>query len=369
MQFTALQIATLIKGKIEGNRDAMVSHVSKIEDATEGSMSFIANPKYEEYLYTTQASVIIVNETLELTREIKPTLIRVKDAYSGFAFLLEKYNEIISRTGKNGIEQPSFVAKSASLGKDIYIGAFSYIGENVLIGDNVRIYPGCYIGDNVVINEDSCIYPGVKIYDGCSIGSRVVLHSGSVIGADGFGFAPQKDGTYKKIPQIGNVIIEDDVEIGSNTTVDRATMGSTHIRKGVKLDNLIMVAHNVDIGDHTVIAAQTGVSGSTKIGKNCLIGGQVGIVGHIHLADGTRINAQSGVSKSVQNPNITLSGSPAFEFKTSLKSQAIFRNLPDLQQRLMQLEEQVKMLSSLLNHSVIPVESDRNNGTYSGIKE
>lgn len=350
MQFTALQIATLIKGKIEGDPDAKVSHVAKIEEAGAGSLSFIANPKYEEYLYTTNASIIIVNDTLEVLEQVKPTLIRVKDAYSGFASLLEKYNEIISRKGRNGIEQPSFVSKTASIGKDVYIGAFTYIGENVIIGDNVKIYPGCYIGDNVVINEDSQLFAGVKIYDGCSIGSRVILHSGAVIGGDGFGFAPQKDGTYRKVPQIGNVIIEDDVEIGANTTIDRATMGSTHIRKGVKLDNLIQIAHNAEIGENTVIAAQTGVSGSTKLGKNCIVGGQVGIVGHIQLADGTRINAQSGLSKSVNEPNQALTGSPAFDYKSSLRSQAIFRNLPELQQRIYKLEEMVAQLSSQLNN-------------------
>ncbi|MBS1779981.1 MAG: UDP-3-O-(3-hydroxymyristoyl)glucosamine N-acyltransferase [Bacteroidetes bacterium] len=350
MQFTALQIATLIKGKIEGDPDAKVSHVAKIEEAGAGSLSFIANPKYEEYLYTTNASIIIVNDTLEVLEQVKPTLIRVKDAYSGFASLLEKYNEIISRKGRNGIEQPSFVSKSASIGKDVYIGAFTYIGENVIIGDNVKIYPGCYIGDNVVVNEDSQLFAGVKIYDGCSIGSRVILHSGAVIGGDGFGFAPQKDGTYRKVPQIGNVIIEDDVEIGANTTIDRATMGSTHIRKGVKLDNLIQIAHNAEIGENTVIAAQTGVSGSTKLGKNCIVGGQVGIVGHIQLADGTRINAQSGLSKSVNEPNQALTGSPAFDYKSSLRSQAIFRNLPELQQRIYKLEEMVAQLSSQLNN-------------------
>ena len=353
MQFTALQIATLIKGKIDGSPDTKVSHVSKIEDATEGSLSFIANPKYEDYLYITNASIIIVNESLELSQKIKPTLIRVKDAYSGFALLLEKYNELISRSGKNGIEQPSFVSKTASLGKDVYIGAFAYIGNNVMIGDRVKIYPGAYIGDNVVIDEDSKIFPGVKIYDGCSIGSRVVIHSGTVIGGDGFGFAPQADGTYKKIPQIGNVIIEDDVEIGSNTTIDRATMGSTIIRRGAKLDNLIQIAHNVEVGENTVIAAQTGVSGSTKVGKNCMIGGQVGMVGHIQIADGTKINAQSGISKSVLTPNTVLNGSPAFEYKSSLKSQAIFRNLPEFNQRLLKLEETILELTSLLAHQSV----------------
>lgn len=355
MQFTALQIATLIKGKIEGNPNIKVSHVAKIEEADEGSLSFIANPKYEEYLYSTNASVIIINDTLEIKEEVKPTLIRVKDAYGSFAFLLEKYNEILSRRGKNGIEQLSYVSKTASIGKDVYIGSFTYIGDNVLIGDNVKILPGCYIGDNVVINEDSKIYAGVKIYDGCSLGSRVIVHSGTVIGGDGFGFAPQGAGPYKKIPQIGNVIIEDDVEIGSNTTIDRATMGSTIIRKGVKLDNLIQIAHNVEIGENTIIAAQTGVAGSTKVGKNCIIGGQVGIVGHIHIADGTRINAQSGLTKSISSGNITLNGSPAFDYKSSLKSQAIFRNLPELQQRIQQLEDTVQELSMLLTHQKLEI--------------
>jgi UDP-3-O-[3-hydroxymyristoyl] glucosamine N-acyltransferase len=352
MQFTALQIATLIKGQIEGDPEATVSRVAKIEEAGEGALSFIANPKYEEYLYSTNASIIIVNESMEITQAVKPTLIKVKDAYSGFALLLEKYNEIISRIGKNGIEQPSYVSKSASIGKDVYLGAFTYVGENSIIGNNVKIYPGCYIGDNVVINDDSVLYAGVKIYNGCSLGSRVIIHSGTVIGGDGFGFAPQKDGTYKKVPQIGNVIIEDDVEIGANTTIDRATMGSTYIRKGVKLDNLIQIAHNVEIGENTVIAAQTGISGSTKVGKNCIIGGQVGMVGHIQIADGTRINAQSGLSKSVTEPNVALTGSPAFDYKSSLKSQAIFRNLPELQQRLLKLEDMVEELTALLNNNI-----------------
>jgi len=349
MQFTAQQIATLIQGKLEGDPEARVSDVAKIEEAVNGSLCFISNPKYEEYLYTSRASIIIVNESLELTQPVKPTLIRVKDAYSGFAFLLEKYNQLISGGSKSGIEQPSYISPTATLGKDVYVGAFAYIGEHAVIGDGVKIYPGCYIGNNVVIRENSKIYSGVKIYDECRLGCNVVIHSGAVIGGDGFGFAPLEDGTYKKIPQMGNVIIEDDVEIGANTTVDRATMGSTVIRKGVKLDNLIMIAHNVEIGEHTVIAAQTGISGSTKIGKYCVIGGQVGVVGHIHLADGTRINAQSGLSKSISNPNTTLNGTPAFEHKSSLKSQAIFRNLPDMQHRLQKLEDTIQELSALLS--------------------
>jgi len=349
MQFTAQQIATLIQGKLEGDPGAKVNDVARIEEAVKGSLSFISNQKYEEYLYTSKASIIIVNESLELTQPVNATLIRVKDAYSSFAVLLEKYNEIISGSDKTGIEQPSYICETATIGKDVYVGAFAYIGENVVIWDGVKIYPGCYIGNNVSIGENSKIYSGVKIYDECLLGSRVVLHSGTVIGGDGFGFAPLTDGTYKKIPQIGNVVIEDDVEIGVNTTIDRATMGSTIIRKGVKLDNLIQVAHNVEIGEHTVIAAQTGISGSAKIGSNCVIGGQVGMVGHIHIANGTRINAQSGISKSVTNPNITLNGSPAFEYKSSLKSQAIFRNLPEMQNRLQKLEETVQELTALLS--------------------
>jgi UDP-3-O-[3-hydroxymyristoyl] glucosamine N-acyltransferase len=348
MHFTAQQIAAHLNGRIEGNPDARVSAVAKIEEAGEGQLSFVANPKYEEYLYTTKASIIIVNEDLTLNSEVAPTLIRVKDAYNGFASLLQLYNEVMSRNTKRGVEEPAHVAASAKLGKDVYVGAFSYVSENVQLGNNVQIYPGCYIGDGVTIGDDSRIYAGVKIYDSCELGARVTVHSGTVIGADGFGFAPQADGTYKKVPQIGNVIIEDDVEIGSNTSIDRATMGSTVIRKGVKLDNLIQIAHNVEIGEHTVIAAQAGISGSTKLGKGCMIGGQVGMVGHIQIADGVRINAQSGVSKSVEENNMALTGSPAFEYRTSLKSQAIYRNLPELQQRVARLEEELNSLTALL---------------------
>jgi UDP-3-O-[3-hydroxymyristoyl] glucosamine N-acyltransferase len=352
MQFTALQIATLIQGKTEGDPETKVSHVAKIEEAGEGALSFIANPKYEEFLYASNASVIIVNESLEVNQKVKPVLIRVKDAYAAFAFLLEKYNELMAGGDKTGIEQPSYVSQSSTIGKDVYIGANSYIGDNVSIGNGVKIYPGCYVGDNVTIGEGTKLFAGVKIYHECVIGKQTIIHSGTVVGGDGFGFAPQKDGSYRKVPQIGNVIIEDDVEIGANTTIDRATMGSTIIRKGVKLDNLIQIAHNVEIGENTVIAAQTGVSGSTKIGRNCIIGGQVGIVGHIQIADGTRINAQSGVSKSVTVNNIALTGSPAFEYKSSLKSQAIFRNLPELQQRLLKLEDEIQEISSLLSQNM-----------------
>ncbi len=344
MQFSALQIATILGGRLEGNPEITVNAIAKIEEAGEGMLSFIANPKYEEYLYTTKASILIVNENLVAEKPVQSTLIRVKDAYSSFALILEKYNE--SRGKKKGIQEPSYIADTATIGKNVFIGAFSYIGENVVLGKNAQVHPGVYLGDNVVVNDDSIIYPGVKIYHSCLIGSRVVIHAGCIIGSDGFGFAPQEGGNYKKVPQIGNVIIEDDVEIGANTTIDRATIGATIIRQGVKLDNLIQIAHNVEIGCNTVIAAQTGVSGSTKVGKNCMIGGQVGMVGHIHLADGTKINAQSGISKSIAEPNTALNGSPAFDYKSSLKSQAIFRNLPELEKRVKELEEMVKQLLS-----------------------
>lgn len=349
MQFTAQQIATLLQGRLEGDPEVKVNDVAKIEEAVAGTLSFIANPKYEEYLYTSNASIIIINESLELTGPVKATLVRVKDAYSSFGLLLDKYGEIMSGATKTGIEQPSFIATTAKIGQNVYIGAFSYIGENAVIGDNVKIYPGCYVGNNVVLGNNTKLYAGVKVYDECRLGANVVIHSGTVIGGDGFGFAPLKDGSYKKLAQIGNVIIEDDVEIGANTTVDRATMGSTVIRKGVKLDNLIQIAHNVEIGEHTVIAAQTGISGSSKIGKYCVIGGQVGMVGHITIADGTKINAQSGISKSVTTPYTVLNSTPAFDYKSSLKSQAIFRNLPELQQRLLKLEETVNELTALLS--------------------
>lgn len=348
MHFSARQIAAYINGRVEGNPDAQVHTIGKIEEAGEGQLSFIANPKYEEYLYTTKASILIVNEDLQIRGDVSPTLIRVANAYNGFASLLQMYNEMLSQSRKTGIEQPAYVALTASLGKDVYVGAFSYIGEGVTISDNVQIYPGCYIGDGVVIGEGCKLQPGVRIYEGCTVGKNVTMHSGVIIGADGFGYAPLSDGSYRKIAHIGRVIIEDDVEIGSNTTIDRATMGATIIRKGVKLDNLIQIAHNAEIGEHTVIAAQTGVSGSTKVGKGSMIGGQVGIVGHIQIADGTRINAQSGLSKSVDTPNTTLNGSPAFDYRTSLKSQAIYRNLPELQQRVAQLEEELRALSATL---------------------
>lgn len=343
MRFTASQVAAIINGTIEGNADVAVSSFGKIEEAQEGQLSFLANPKYEDYLYTSKASVIIINQTLELRHPIKATLIRVKDAYSAFAALLDKYQELKTMQ-LTGIQQPVYMQPTVKLGEDVYLGAFVYLGENVVIGNRVKIFPQVYIGDNVIIGDDTIIHPGVKIYHHCLVGKSVKIHAGAVIGGDGFGFAPQADGTFLKVPQIGNVVIEDNVEIGSNATIDRATMGSTLIKAGAKLDNLIQVAHNVEVGNNTVIAAQAGVSGSTKIGNNVMIGGQAGIVGHLHIADGSKINAQSGVSKSIKTPNTAVTGSPAFEYTSALRSQALNRNLPELEKRISELEQIIKSL-------------------------
>ncbi|MFC4231100.1 UDP-3-O-(3-hydroxymyristoyl)glucosamine N-acyltransferase [Parasediminibacterium paludis] len=343
MQFTAAQIAMMINGQLEGDATVSVGNFGKIEEATTGDLAFLANPKYEDYLYTTKASIVIVNNTLELKQPVSATLLRVPDAYAAFAALLSKYQDIVAQQ-LNGVQQPSYIASSAKLGEHIYIGAFAYIGEQVTIGNHVKIYPGAFIGNNVSIADHCTIYPGVKIYHDCIIGSHVTIHAGSVIGGDGFGFAPMPDGTFKKIPQIGNVILEDYVEIGANATIDRATMGSTIVKQGAKLDNLIQVGHNAEIGSNTVVAAQAGVSGSTKIGSNVMIGGQAGIVGHITIADGSRINAQSGVSKSIKQPNTTVTGSPAYDFTATLRSQALSRNLPSFEKRITELEKLIQQL-------------------------
>ena len=342
MTFTASQIALLVNGKIQGDANASVSSFGKIEEAKTGQLAFLANPKYEDHLYSTQASIIIVNESLQLKENIGSTLIRVPDAYSAFATLLSKYQEMMTQQ-MNGIQQPSYIAKTASYGENVFVGAFAYVGENVRIGTNTKIFPGVFIGDNVTIGNSTIIHPGVKIYKDCLVGDRVTIHAGTVIGSDGFGFAPQADGTFKKVPQIGNVIIENEVEIGANTTIDRATIGSTIIKAGAKLDNLIQVAHNVEIGNSTVIAAQAGISGSTKIGKGAMIGGQAGVVGHLQIGDGARINAQSGVSKSVEAGK-AVTGSPAHDYTAALRSQAISRNLPELEKRVKELEALVKEL-------------------------
>ncbi|MBK1442073.1 UDP-3-O-(3-hydroxymyristoyl)glucosamine N-acyltransferase [Parapedobacter sp. ISTM3] len=337
MQFSAHQIATLVNGSLEGNPDVMVEQLAKIEEASTGSLSFLSNPKYEQYLYTTRASVIIINEDLKLDRPIASTLIRVKNAYTAFSLLLELYNKM--RLDKAGIEEPVFIHPSAKIGKNVYIGAFAYIDKDVVIGDNAKIYPHVYIGDNVKIGHDTTLFAGVSVYFDCVIGSHVIIHSGTVIGSDGFGFAPQEDGTYNKISQIGNVVIEDKVEIGANTVIDRATMGSTIIREGVKLDNLIQIAHNVEIGKHTVIAAQSGISGSTKVGENTVIGGQVGIVGHINIANGSQIQAQSGVNRTIAEEGKKWSGSPATPYNAQMRSQVVYSRLPELERRLEELEQ------------------------------
>ena len=343
MTFTAAQIALLINGKIEGNAGAGVHSFNKIEEAKEGQLAFLANPKYEDYLYVTKASVIIINESLVLKEKVTGTLIRVPDAYSAFAALLTQYQEMMSQQ-LTGIQQPSYIADSAKLGTNVFVGAFTYIGENAEIGNDVKLYPHSFVGDKVSIGDHSVIHPSVNIYHHCRIGKHVTIHAGAVIGSDGFGFAPQADGSFTKVPQIGNVVIEDNVEIGANATIDRATIGSTIVRSGAKLDNLIQVAHNVEVGYNTVIAAQAGVSGSTKIGNNVMIGGQAGIVGHITVADGARINAQSGVSKSIKQPKAAVTGSPAYDYTSTLRSQAISRKLPDFEKRIRELELLVKQL-------------------------
>lgn len=335
MQFTVQELALLVNGEVEGDAALIITHPAKIEEAHKGAISFVAKPKYAEFIDDTNATALIVNKEMPVTKN-DVTLIRVDDPYLAFVQILKQF-DFIEKT-KSGIEQPSFISKEAKLGKNVYVGAFAYISDNAVIGDNVQIYPNVFIGDNVKVGEHSKIYSGVKVYHRCEIGNHVNIHSGTVVGSDGFGFAPQQEGGYQKIPQLGNVVIEDYVEIGSNCTIDRATMGSTIIHRGVKLDNLIQVAHNVEIGENTVIAAQSGISGSTKIGKNCMIGGQVGFVGHIEIADGTKINAQSGVSKSVKQKGKALTGSPAYDYTQSLRSQTIFRHLPELEKRIEHLE-------------------------------
>lgn len=348
MEFKASQIAQLLNGKVEGNPDVAVSSLSKIEEGRSGSLSFLGNPAYNSYLYTTDASVVIVNNDLVLEQAVKKTctLIRVADARAAFGKLLEMYQQA-KNNSKTGIEQPSFVSKTASVGKDAYVGAFVYLGENVKVGNNVKLFPNVFVGDNTVIGDNTIIYSGVKIYHECAVGKNCILHAGVVIGSDGFGFALNGDSNFK-MQQLGNVIIEDNVEIGSNTTIDRATLGSTVIRKGVKLDNLIQIGHNSEIGENTVIVAQTGVAGSTKIGKNCIIGGQVGIVGHITIADGVKIAAQSGIGSSITEAGAIVQGSPAFPIGEYKRSYVLFRNFPDLNDRIKSLEKILKEMKQSL---------------------
>ena len=338
MKFTATQIAGLLEGEIEGNADAEVSKLAKIEEGTEGSLTFLANPKYTSYIYSTQATITIVNKDFVAENKVETTLIRVDDAYKAFSKLLEYYNQV--KMNKTGIEEPVFVSESAVYGENLYLGAFSYLGDNVKIGDNATIYPNVYIGNNVTIGDNVIIFAGAKVYSETIIGNNCVINSGVIVGADGFGFTPDENGEYSKVPQTGNVIIEDNVDLGAGTTIDRATLGATIIRKGVKLDNQIQIAHNVEIGEHTVIAAQSGVAGSTKIGKNCVIGGQVGIVGHITIGNNVRIQAQSGIGRNVKD-NEALQGSPALSYGGFNKSYVHFKNLPEIIQRFNTFEKKI----------------------------
>ena len=339
MKFTAEQIAGILEGEVVGNPNAEVSKLSKIEEGVEGSLTFLSNPKYNNYLYTTKATITIVNAAFFPEGEITTTLIKVEDAYLAFSKLLEFYDQ--AKGNKVGIEQPSVLSESAKYGDNFYLGSFAYIGSNVVMGNNVKIHPNCFIGDNVVIGNNVTIFAGAKVFSDTEIGNNCAIHSGTIIGADGFGYAPNQDGTFTKIPQIGNVIIEDNVNIGSCTTIDKATMGSTIIRKGVKLDNQIQVAHNVEIGENTVIAAQTGIAGSTKIGKNCMIGGQVGVAGHLTIGDNVRIQAQSGIGRNIKDGEI-VQGSPAFGYTDFSKSYVHFKNLPKIMNEFEELKKNNK---------------------------
>lgn len=342
MEFSVAQLAGILGGEVVGNADEKVNMLATIQDAKKGQISFLSNSKYENYIYSTLATAVIVSKDFKPKEEIKTSLIKVEDPYLAFTAILEEYHKFISYK-KNGVEEPCFIGNKSTTGVDIYRGAFSFIGDNVNIGDNVKIYPHTYIGDNVTIKDNTIIHPGVKVYAGCKIGSNCVIHSGVVLGSDGFGFAPKEDGTYKTIPQMGNVVVGDNVHIGANTVIDCAALpsDSTIIGNGTKLDNLIQIAHNVKIGENTVIAAQTGVSGSTEIGDNCVFGGQVGIAGHIKISNKTSIGAQAGLGKTVKKEGEQLFGSPAFAVTDYYKSYAVFKNLPDLNIRLKQLEEKI----------------------------
>lgn len=346
MEFKAHNIADFLHGTVEGDENISVSNVSRIEDGKPGTLAFLANPKYERYLYETQASIVLINKSFIPEQPVPCTLIRVEDAYQAFASLLDLYQQ--TKMQKTGIEQPSFIDTSAVTGKNIYVGAFAYIGAQAKIGDQVKIYPQAYIGNHVKIGKNTIIYAGAKIYDDCVIGENCVIHAGAVIGSDGFGFAPTEDGSYKKIPQVGNVIIEDNVEIGANTTIDCSTMGSTIIRQGAKLDNLIQIAHNCEIGENTVIAALTGIAGSTKVGKNCMFAGHVGIAGHNTIGDNVKIGALTGVSNSIK-PGKTVLGIPAMDHDRALKTYVVYRRLPEMRQQLIDLQKEITELKTKLN--------------------
>lgn len=340
MEFTALQIAEALNGTVDGNPEVIISNLSKIEQGEPGTMTFLANPHYTPFIYTTRASVVVVNNDFQPTQPLAPTLIRVENAYQAFTTLLEMFSAM--QPVKKGISGSAFIHPSAKIGKDVYIGEFVSVGEKAVIGDKAIIYPHVFLGDNVAVGAETTLHAGVKIYHDCSIGKECTIHAGVVIGADGFGFAPQEDNVYRKVIQAGNVVVEDRVEIGSNTTIDRATLGSTIIHRGVKLDNLIQIAHNVEIGENTVMAAQSGVAGSTKIGKNCMIGGQVGIVGHLIIADNVKIGAQSGVEKSITTDGAMFWGSPAMEAGKAMKMIVHTRKLDEMFKRINALEKLIK---------------------------
>jgi UDP-3-O-[3-hydroxymyristoyl] glucosamine N-acyltransferase len=342
MKVTAKIVADFTKGELIGNPEEVITDVSKIEEGKNGTLAFLANPKYEKYLYTTEASVVLISREFQVDGNIRPTLIRVDNAYDAFTSLLELYDRM--KADRKGIEQPCHIDPSAILGENVYIGAFAYIGPGVSIGNNVKIYPQSYVGDDSQILENTVLYPGVKIYHGCFIGRDCTLHSGVVIGGDGFGFVQQPDQQYRKIPQVGNVIIEDLVEIGANTTIDRATMGSTIIRKGSKLDNLIQIGHNVEVGENTVIVSQAGIAGSTKVGRNCQVGGQVGLAGHLKIGDNVKIGAQSGVSNNLKDGDTVL-GSPALDVGKQIKAMIVYKSLPEMNKRIAELERELKKLT------------------------
>ncbi|MEI7525482.1 MAG: UDP-3-O-(3-hydroxymyristoyl)glucosamine N-acyltransferase [Mariniphaga sp.] len=343
MEFSANDIATLLNGEVEGNGNIKVNSISKIDQSLPDTLTFLSNPAYTKYIYTTSASVVIVKKDFKADSLLSCTLIRVEDPYRALATLLDFY--VKSKPSKVGIEQPSYISSSASVGDQVYLGAFAYIGEKAVIGKNVKIYPHVYIGDNAKIGDDTILYSGAKVYSDCIIGTSCIIHSGAVIGADGFGFAPNGNGPYSKIEQIGNVVIGNNVEVGANTTIDRATMGSTFVRDGAKLDNLIQIAHNVEVGENTVMAAQTGIAGSTIIEKNCLFGGQASASGHIKIGEGSKIGPKSGVLSSLK-PNSVVLGTPAEEIKQTMKSYSIIRNLPKLREELIELQKKIKTIET-----------------------
>jgi UDP-3-O-[3-hydroxymyristoyl] glucosamine N-acyltransferase len=344
MEFTAAILAGFLKGEIEGDPEIKVNTIAKIEEGHPGALSFLANPKYEHYIYSTLSSIVLVNRSFVPSAGISATLIKVENAYESFASLLRLVDQ--ARPRKKGIHPTAVIEPTAKIGTDVYIGPYAYIGEKAVLGEGCSVYPHVYIGDNTVIGKNCTFNPGVTIYHECVIGDNCIIHAGSVIGSDGFGFAPQSENEFSKIPQLGNVVLEDNVEIGANVTIDRATMGSTFIRKGVKLDNLIQIGHNVEIGENTVMAAQTGIAGSSKVGRNCMLGGQAGVAGHIKISAGTKIGAQAGIGGDIKEENTVIIGSPAFDFKTYMKSYVVFRKLPDLKVKVDKIEKDLESLKN-----------------------